>query len=73
VRRPAKRADAASLSSSLSCQRSSVFTERLRSTPTAAATPGGRSGTSVRGLGKRVGFTPSRVRIPHPPLCNPDR
>jgi hypothetical protein len=22
-----------------------------------------------RSLGKRVGFTPSRVRIPHPPLA----
>jgi hypothetical protein len=34
--------------------------------------------TWVCGFGKRVGFTPSRVRIPHPPLsapspCNPDR
>jgi hypothetical protein len=41
--------------SSLSCHRSSPCAERPRSTSTAAPAPGGRSGTSVRGLGKRVG------------------
>jgi hypothetical protein len=52
---PAKRAND-SLSSSLSCHRSSSSATCPRSASTAAPTLGGPSGTSIRGLGKQVGL-----------------
>jgi hypothetical protein len=56
-----------SLSSSLSCRRSSRCM-----TVAAPLSPGAASvrhtvPSTVSGLGKRIQFTPSRVRIPHPP------
>ncbi len=56
------------LSSSLSCCRSRLSAEVRTALAQSQMTVSRRSGTGQCGLGKRVGFTPSRVRISHPPL-----
>jgi hypothetical protein len=55
------------LSSRLSCLRSSLFAEESEAAPALIADGENPSEQRRKQLGKRVGFTPSRVRIPHPP------
>jgi hypothetical protein len=55
------------LSFGLSCSRSWRSVSVRRIALHAQAKTGGLAWTSVCKFGKRVGFTPSRVRIPHPP------
>jgi hypothetical protein len=55
------------LSFGLSCPRSSAFAGARLALHTAGKATSEPAWISICRLGKRVGFTPSRVRIPHPP------